>query len=32
VAGNIYPVGHEMIVDASSVTPVPRPSSPYLNI
>jgi putative membrane protein len=32
VAGNIYPLGHEMIVDASSVTPVSRPSSPYLNI
>jgi uncharacterized repeat protein (TIGR03943 family) len=32
VAGNVYPLGHEVIVDASSVKPVPRPPSPYLNI
>jgi uncharacterized repeat protein (TIGR03943 family) len=31
VTGNLYPVGHEMLVDASSVRAVPRPKSPYLN-
>ena len=31
VEGQIYPVGHDVVVDASSVTKVPRPDSPYLN-
>jgi uncharacterized repeat protein (TIGR03943 family) len=30
VEGTIYPVGREVIVDASSIEPVPRPSRPYL--
>ncbi len=30
VAGRIYPLGREVIVDASSVRPVPRPAKPYL--
>jgi uncharacterized repeat protein (TIGR03943 family) len=32
VEGNLYPLGHEVIVDASAVTAVPRPSHPYLNV
>ena len=32
VRGTFYPVGHEMIVDASSVEPIPQPSDPYLNV
>jgi uncharacterized repeat protein (TIGR03943 family) len=31
VRGTFYPVGGEMLVDASEVRAVPRPSSPYLN-
>ncbi|MFB3737422.1 MAG: TIGR03943 family protein [Candidatus Velamenicoccus archaeovorus] len=30
VRGTIYPLGREVIVDASRITPVPRPSRPYL--
>lgn len=30
VKGQIYPVGREIIVTASSVSDVPTPSSPYL--
>jgi uncharacterized repeat protein (TIGR03943 family) len=32
VTGNLYPLGHEVIVDASSVEGVPRPDRPYLNV
>jgi uncharacterized repeat protein (TIGR03943 family) len=32
VDGSLYPLGHEMLVDASSVEAVPRPSHPYLNV
>jgi uncharacterized repeat protein (TIGR03943 family) len=32
VEGNLYPLAHEVIVDASDVTAVPRPSRPYLNV
>lgn len=32
VTGSLYPLGHEMIVDASSVDPVPRPARPYLDV
>jgi uncharacterized repeat protein (TIGR03943 family) len=31
VRGAFYPVGREMLVDASEVTAVPRPDHPYLN-
>jgi putative membrane protein len=31
VRGTFYPVGGEILVDASDVTAVPRPSHPYLN-
>lgn len=31
VTGKIYPLGREVIVDASSVASVPRPKHPYLN-
>jgi uncharacterized repeat protein (TIGR03943 family) len=31
VTGKLYPLGREVIVDASSVTPVKRPHRPYLN-
>jgi uncharacterized repeat protein (TIGR03943 family) len=31
VTGALYPVEREVIVDASSVEPVPRPKDPYLN-
>jgi uncharacterized repeat protein (TIGR03943 family) len=31
VRGAFYPVGREMLVDASEVTAVPRPAHPYLN-
>lgn len=31
VTGAMYPLGKEVIVDASEVTPVPRPARPYLN-
>lgn len=30
VVGTIYPIGREVIVDATSVTPVERPARPYL--
>lgn len=32
VNGSLYPLGPEMIVEASSVEKVPRPDKPYLNI
>jgi uncharacterized repeat protein (TIGR03943 family) len=32
VTGSLYPLGPEMIVDASSVEKVPRPARPYLNV
>jgi uncharacterized repeat protein (TIGR03943 family) len=32
VTGSLYPLGPEMIVDASSVEKVPRPDTPYLNV
>jgi uncharacterized repeat protein (TIGR03943 family) len=31
VVGAIYPVGREVIVDATSIEPVPRPDRPYLS-
>jgi uncharacterized repeat protein (TIGR03943 family) len=31
VRGTFYPVGDDILVDASDVTSVPRPSHPYLN-
>ena len=31
VTGAMYPLGREVIVDASEVEPVPRPERPYLN-
>lgn len=31
VTGAMYPLGREVIVDASAVEPVPRPQRPYLN-
>ena len=31
VTGAMYPLGREVIVDASEVDPVPRPKRPYLN-
>ena len=31
VTGALYPLGREVIVDASEVTTVPRPKRPYLN-
>lgn len=31
VTGAMYPLGREVIVDASEVVPVPRPKRPYLN-
>jgi uncharacterized repeat protein (TIGR03943 family) len=31
VRGTFYPVGREMLVDATDVTAVPRPTDPYLN-
>jgi uncharacterized repeat protein (TIGR03943 family) len=30
VSGHIYPLGSDILVDASSVVPIPRPSDPYL--
>jgi uncharacterized repeat protein (TIGR03943 family) len=32
VAGSFYPVGRENVVDASSITPIPRPEEPYLSV
>ena len=31
VTGALYPLGREVIVDASEIEPVPRPKRPYLN-
>jgi uncharacterized repeat protein (TIGR03943 family) len=31
VRGTFYPVGREMLVDATEITAVPRPAHPYLN-
>jgi uncharacterized membrane protein YcgQ (UPF0703/DUF1980 family) len=31
VTGTIYPIGREVIVDATSVGDVPRPDRPYLS-
>ena len=31
VRGKMYPLGREVLVDASSVEPTPRPEHPYLN-
>ena len=30
VSGKLYPLGSDVLVDASSVTPIPQPSQPYL--
>jgi uncharacterized repeat protein (TIGR03943 family) len=32
VAGTFYPVGLENVVDATSITPIPRPQEPYLAV
>jgi uncharacterized repeat protein (TIGR03943 family) len=32
VAGSIYPLGREVIVQASEVVPIPRPARPYLQV
>jgi uncharacterized repeat protein (TIGR03943 family) len=32
VVGSFYPVGRENVVDASSITPIPRPEEPYLSV
>lgn len=32
VAGTIYPLGREVIVDPSTIDPVPRPEQPYLEV
>ena len=32
VTGNLYPLGREILVEASSVEAVPRPDRPYLNV
>jgi uncharacterized repeat protein (TIGR03943 family) len=31
VSGTFYPVGQEVVVDASKITPIPQPDDPYLN-
>jgi putative membrane protein len=31
VTGNIYPVGNEVVLDASKIVPIARPKNPYLN-
>lgn len=31
VTGRIYPVGEQLVVDATEVRPVPRPENPYLD-
>jgi uncharacterized repeat protein (TIGR03943 family) len=31
VTGTMYPLGREVVVDASEVVPVERPAHPYLN-
>lgn len=32
VTGNLYPIGGDILVEASSVEAVPRPEDPYLNV
>jgi putative membrane protein len=32
VTGNLFPLEHQMIVDASEVERIPRPAKPYLNV
>jgi putative membrane protein len=32
VTGTFYPVGHDVVVDASRVQPIPQPDNPYLNV
>lgn len=32
VTGSFYPVGKEVVVDASDIQPIPRPDDPYLNV
>ena len=32
VTGTFYPVGHDVVVDASQVQPIPQPDNPYLNV
>lgn len=31
VEGTIYPVGSQVVVDASNIVPIPQPENPYLN-
>lgn len=32
VTGTFYPVGHDVVVDASDVEAIPQPDDPYLNV
>lgn len=32
VSGAFYPVGREVVVDASEIEPIPQPDDPYLNV
>lgn len=32
VTGAFYPVGREVVVDASEIAPIPQPDDPYLNV
>ena len=32
VTGTFYPVGREVVVDASRIEPIPQPEDPYLNV
>lgn len=32
VSGAFYPVGQEVVVDASEIEPIPQPDDPYLNV
>jgi uncharacterized membrane protein YcgQ (UPF0703/DUF1980 family) len=32
VTGTFYPVGHDVVVDASRVVSIPQPDNPYLNV
>ena len=32
VSGSFYPVGREVVVDASSIRAIPQPEDPYLNV
>jgi uncharacterized repeat protein (TIGR03943 family) len=32
VSGAFYPVGKEVVVDASEIEPIPQPDDPYLNV